>query len=428
MRTCYTLGMGKINSITILGSSSGRNAGDAALLSGIMDCIDTACGKRMLYEIPTYRPSYIWYNYQNKVRPISMLPWSATVGMLGLPTFNSIRRSKVTIIYDAMLFDRKLFNPLTNYMSSAWLYLKHLRASGSVVGFFNVGAGPVTTPWGKKMLKELAELADFITVREIDSYNLLKDMGIDEEKMLVTADNAIPVRSSCPEKMREIFTSLGMPFGEEVLAININSYLNSWTGLGQQTLTADSFITTYAAALNRFLQEVPVPVMFVATQHSDVPVTEKLMQVVQAPKGKALFSNVAYNHHDVKGVLEHVSMLFGMRLHANILATSALTPAIALVFQQKVKSYFDLLGLSKNVMSFADFSEESLLQQLRYGWSNRGAIRDRLRDVIPVLSRETAKSAEIIAAIDRGEDIRATVRHLKEQGQYAVSSRQLGNG
>lgn len=352
-----------------------------------------------------------------------MLPWSGTVGMLGIPTFNSIRRSKVTIIYDAMLFDRKLFNPLTNYMSSAWLYLKHLRAKGSVVGFYNVGAGPVTTEWGKKMLKELAELTDFITVREIDSYNLLKDMGIDEDKMLITADNAIPVTSTKSEDVRAIFQSIGMPFGEEILAININSYLNSWAGLGQKTLTAESFITTYAAALNKFLDETPLPVLFVATQHSDVPVTERLMNEVRAPKGKALFSNVKYNHHDVKGVLEHVSMLFGMRLHANILATSALTPAVALVFQQKVKSYYDLLGLPNNVLSFADFSEESLLKQLRYGWSNRQAIRQQLEKVVPVLSQETARSAEIIAAIDRGDDIRATIKRLKSQGQYAVTAR-----
>jgi hypothetical protein len=98
------------------------------------------------------------------------------------------------------------------------------------------------------------------------------------------------------------------------------------------------------------------------------------------------------------------------------------------VFQQKVKSYFDLLGLPNNVMSFGDFSESALLEQLRYGWSNRSAIRERLTQVIPVLSRETAKSAEIIAAIDRGEDIRATVKRLKEQGQYAVTSQQVENG
>jgi hypothetical protein len=79
-------------------------------------------------------------------------------------------------------------------------------------------------------------------------------------------------------------------------------------------------------------------------------------------------------------------------------------------------------------MSFADFSEESLLNQLRYGWANRAEIRERLERVIPVLSKETAKSAEIIAAIDRGDDIRATIQRLKEQGQYAVTSRQVGNG
>lgn len=420
--------MSAINSITILGSSSGRNAGDAALLSGIMDCIDNACGERMLYEIPTYRPDYIWYNYQNRVRPISMLPWHGTVGMLGVPTFNSIRRSKLTIIYDAMLFDRKLWNPLTNYMSSAWAYLKHLRAKGSLVGFYNVGAGPVTTDWGKRMLRELAELADFITVREYDSYQLLQSMGIDEDKMLITADNAIPVRPSSDDKVQEIFRELNMPFGSEVLAININSYLNSWAGLGQQTLTADSFIKTYAAALNRFLSEVSVPVLFVATQHSDVPVTQRLLDATNAPRGKALFANVRYNHHDVKGVLGHVSMLFGMRLHANILATSAMTPAVALVFQQKVKSYFDLLGLPENVMSFADFSEEALLNQLRYGWSKRQEIKQQLSKVVPLLSKETARSAEIVAAINRGEDFRAVLRSLKAEGQYAVTSRKVSNG
>jgi polysaccharide pyruvyl transferase WcaK-like protein len=336
--------------------------------------------------------------------------------MLGWPTLSSIRRSKVTIIYDAMLFDRKLFNPLTNYMSSAWLYLKHLKAKGSIVGFYNVGAGPVTTPWGTKMLRELAHLADFITVREVDSYNLLRELGTSEDKMLVTADNAIPVRASSPERVRQIFKEINAPFDGEILAININSYLNSWAGLGQQTLTRESFIATYSGALNRFLQEVQVPVLFVATQHSDVPVTEALMRSVNAPRGKALFSNIRYNHHDVKGVLGHVALLFGMRLHANILATSALTPAVALVFQQKVKSYFEALGLGANLVSFSDFSEDRLLQQIRYGWQNRGAIRERLREVIPLLSRETARAAEIVAAIDRGEDFKVKLRELKLAG------------
>lgn len=405
--------MSKINSITILGSSSGRNAGDAALLSGIMDCIDNACSRRVLYEIPTYRPPYIWNNYENKVRPVSMLPWQATVGMLGVPTFCSIQRSKLTIIYDAMLFDRKLWNPLTNYMSSAWLYLKHLKKLGNLVGFYNVGVGPVTTDWGKRMLRELAELADFITVREQDSYDLLKDFGIDENKMLITADNAIPVRACSQEKVKEIFSSLGLTLGTEILAININSYLNTWAGLDQTALSVDDFIQTYADALNDFLTTVKVPVLLVCTQHSDIAVTEKLMGKINPSIKTALFSNVKYNHHDVKGVLANVSMLFAMRLHANILATSALTPAVALVFQKKVESYFKLLGLPENLLSFADYSKDSLLAKLKFGWENRIKIKSQLEKVIPGLSMETAKSAEIVAAIDKGEDFIKVLQSLK---------------
>lgn len=405
--------MGKINSITILGSSSGRNAGDAALLSGIMDCIDSACNRRVLYDIPTYRPPYIWNNYENKTRPISMLPWNATIGMLGVPTFTSIRRSKLTIIYDAMLFDRKLFNPLTNYMSSAWLYLKHLKKAGNLVGFYNVGAGPVTTDWGKRMLRELAEVADFITVREVDSYNLLKDFGIDENKMLITADNAIPVKPCSEQKLTEIFSELKLNPNQEILGINVNNYFNSWTGLDQKTLTEDEFVEVYSQAINEFIKDKNVPVLFVATQHSDVPVTTRIMDKVNAPQGKGIFSNIKYNHHDVKGVLGKVSMLFAMRLHANILATSALTPAVALVFQKKVESYFNLLGLPKNVMSFANFSKDGLLKQMQYGWDNRSEIKKQLEKIIPQLSLETAKAAEIVASIDRGEDFLQTLRKLK---------------
>jgi hypothetical protein len=89
-----------IETISLLGSSSGRNAGDAALISSIMDSIDEACGKRLLYEIPTIRPEFIWKNYENRVRPISMLPWDLSVKMLGVPTFRSILRTDLSLVCD----------------------------------------------------------------------------------------------------------------------------------------------------------------------------------------------------------------------------------------------------------------------------------------------------------------------------------------
>ena len=92
-----------LESISLLGSSSGRNAGDAALIAGIMRSVDNACGQRLMWEIPTLRPEFIWRSYENRVRAISMLPWAGTVGMLGIPTYQSLMRTNMTLIYDAMI-------------------------------------------------------------------------------------------------------------------------------------------------------------------------------------------------------------------------------------------------------------------------------------------------------------------------------------
>ncbi|RIK99934.1 MAG: hypothetical protein DCC75_14225, partial [Proteobacteria bacterium] len=167
-----------INSITLLGSSSGRNAGDAALISGIMDSIDAALGKRVLYEIPTIKPEFILNNYKNNVKPISMLPWHLSVKMLGLPTYQSIMRTDLTLVFDAILFDRSLYNPLFNYLSTLYVLLPRAKRRGKRLGCYNVSAGPVSTESGRMMLKSVCEVMDFITVRDQASFDLLNSLGV----------------------------------------------------------------------------------------------------------------------------------------------------------------------------------------------------------------------------------------------------------
>ena len=88
-------------SATLLGSSSGRNTGDAALISSIMQAVNASCESNLLYEIPTIRPSYIRNNYREKVKPVGMLPWNFSIKMLGIPTYRSIMRTDLTLIFDS---------------------------------------------------------------------------------------------------------------------------------------------------------------------------------------------------------------------------------------------------------------------------------------------------------------------------------------
>ncbi len=60
--------------ITVLGSNSGRNAGDAAILSSIISEISSLLPD-VQFEVPTTHPDYILSEYpQSMVKPVSVMP------------------------------------------------------------------------------------------------------------------------------------------------------------------------------------------------------------------------------------------------------------------------------------------------------------------------------------------------------------------
>lgn len=407
----------RISSITIIGSSSGRNAGDAALLSGIMDSVDAACGRRLTYEIPSYRPNFIHSSYENRVRAVSMLPWDGSCGMFGIPTYNSVTRTDMSIIYDAMLFDRKLWNPLTNYMPAARYLLPFAKKRGKIIGLFNAGTGPVNTALGQKMLREIGEMADFLTIRDADSLQLLHDVGVKNPNTIVTADAALNVKPASKQRIDAIMNELGLGGTSEILAINVNAYLNTWTGLGQKALSREEFATIFAKALDRVRKETGIPFIFICTQHHDVEITVDVMTNLRERGISVICSNQKYSHYEIRGIFERVSMLFGMRLHANILCSAGLTPISGLAFQKKVESYYGLLGIRDRLLSFESFTEEALSEHILKCWSSRGETKRQLEAAIPRLQREALRAAEVVQHIDAGLSPTQAVEKVKQLQQ-----------
>lgn len=401
-----------IRSITLLGSSSGRNAGDAALLSGIMDSIDNKLGRRIVYEIPTIRPNYVWHNYNNKVRPISMLPWSLSLKMAGVPTVTSVLRSDLVMVFDAILFDRSLYNPLFNYLSTINVLLPLAKKFNQKLGFYNVGVGPIKTAAGAKMLKRVADVMDFITVRDEESYNLLRECGVTHDRIVLTADAAISVQGSSQEEARKIIAQHGLPAGQEILAINISKYIDTWANKEKGSMGKDAFVAVVTKALKEVLEKISVPVAFICTQHHDVPLTREIMERTETTQKKAIFTNIEYNHYQIKALLAEMSLLLGMRLHATILATASFTPAVALPHQPKVSHYFRRLGLSDCVLEFDNFSAEALSSKLLDAWAKRESTRARLKDVIPALRSQADYAASFVEAIDQGKALDPLFRDL----------------
>ena len=403
-----------IERITLLGSSSGRNAGDAALIAAIMDSIDETLGRRVVYEIPTIRPSYIRDHYDNETVPVGMMPWHASVKMLGLPTYRSIMRTDLTLIFDAILFDRSLHNPLFNFMWTLNLMLPRAKRKGKRIGCFNVGTGPVNTAAGKRILKDLAELMDFITLRDIASEQILADLEVENPRRVVTADAAVRLKPCSETRVREIYATLGLDPDRPILGVNVNRYIDTWADDGgRESMGKEAFAAVYAGALDRLAKELDVPVLFVNTQHHDVEIAEAVVARMAKHTPTRVCNNVDHDHCEIKGVLSKVDLLFGMRLHANILASSAMSPIVGLNYQPKVKFYFELLGLDEFTMSFDNFDEDGVYTHIKKGWERREEIRERLRRRIPRLQAHAHAAAEFVKAIDEDRPLDDALARVK---------------
>jgi polysaccharide pyruvyl transferase WcaK-like protein len=405
---------GSIRTVTLLGSSSGRNAGDAALMAAIQASVNATCGRTLRFEIPTICPSYVRNNYPEGAVPVGMLPWNLSVKMLGLPTWRSVCRADISLIFDAILFDRALYNPLFNFLSTLRLLLPAAKRRGKRIACYNVGTGPVTTAAGRRMLRELMEVMDFITVRDSDSRDLLLEIGVKNPRLLVTADAAINAPACDDARADAILRAAGADpaAGAPLLAVNINRYLDSWAGTGREPLTRDRFLGIHAEALDRIGEATGARMVFVCTQHADVSITRELMGRLKKVRPAGLVTNVEHNHVEVKGVLRRVDLLFGMRLHAMILGSSEGTPVCGLAYQPKVHHYYTRIGLRERSLGFEDFSVDAVTAHVTKAWNDRAALRAHLARVMPDLRSDAHTPAALVAALDRGEDLDAAFARL----------------
>jgi polysaccharide pyruvyl transferase WcaK-like protein len=375
-----------VKTVCLLGSSSGRNAGDAALIGAIMHDMDQASQVPLRYEVPTTNPKYLKKYYtDHDVRPIPIMPWNASIRILGWTTYRAIQRADLIIIFDAVLFDRSLLNPLFNFMAPLYLMLPRARRKGVKMGMYDVGIGPVSSDLGKHMLRTLVDQMDFVTVRDEGSIDVLKEAGAYKDEVILAADAAVNAPFSSPEEVARQFKEHDIDYDREFIAININPYLASWADTKSAGLDKSTFLTAYAAALRDVWAKTKVPYLFVCTQHMDVDITTELQDRLEPEMTIGRFSNRYCGHQDIKGALGRASLTIGMRLHSIILAASMCVPVVGLAYQPKVKYFLESNGLDDYCLHFDDFSADSLSSIILRAWQNRDQTRSHLERRVPEL-------------------------------------------
>ena len=370
--------------ITLLGSNSGRNVGDAAILSSILETFSKAVPETE-FLVPTTSPTFVNKNYSPKynVKAFSIMPWTASIRFVGIPTFLALARSDVALICDGIIFGKKLWNPFFNWLIALIFVVPYARLVGCKVVCYSCGIGPFPSKISRIFAKFVLNNCDLVILRERDSKALAEEIGV-TKPITVTGDAAFVNPVSSKETGLQMLKDIGIDTNKKILGVNVTAYLDQWLPAAERkTSKEQSLIKVIANGVNAFIKSNKEEIQIVAfsTHPMDEVAVNELAGIINAP----IISNTKYLSHDMQAAMALCDLFLGMRFHSLVLSSAVGAPIVGMLYMLKCKGYMRLLDCEEYGLSLGDLTEEKICTVLNKAWACKAELKSKQQVIVKEL-------------------------------------------
>lgn len=218
---------------------------------------------------------------------------------------------------------------------SLWFYLHNISAAkgaGCKVQMYGCGIGPVTRENHRKLAaKVLNANVDAITLREPDSLDELRAMGVTEPEIMLTADPALTLRRASGDETDSVLLRAGIPPHGRYICFA----LRQWKGFERKA-------PLFAKAAKYAYETYGLTPVFAAVEKHQDPIAAR-----QAAAGLDIphyFLDDAGGAGTIIGALSRMELVVAMRLHALIFAAGQGIPLAGVVYDPKVSAFLRYIG------------------------------------------------------------------------------------
>ncbi len=236
---------------------------------------------------------------------------------------------------------------------SLWFYLMNIQAAkraGCRVQMYGCGIGPVTRPSHRNLAAAvLNRSVDVITLREPNSLEELRSMGVTKPEILLTADPALMLRQAPEEETDSVLLRAGIPPHGRYICFA----LRRWRGFEEKA-------PFFAAAARYAYEHYHLTPVFVSVEkHQDPGAGQLAARGLDVP---CYFLNDAGSAGTIIGALSRMEVVVSMRLHALIFAAGQGIPLAGVVYDPKVSAFLRYIGQA----CFADLNDltETALREM----------------------------------------------------------------
>lgn len=250
------------------------------------------------------------------------------------------------------------------------------------------GIGPITRTASRALTPLVVNGVDQITVRDPESAGTLRRLGVFRPPVTVTADAALALGPSDPERGAALLRTAGLDPGRPILGVSVRPW----------RLDGPSWERQLAQALDTLAAETGGQVLFVPMQVSaDVPVAQR---VAAAMSARSTILEAELQQEEVRAIIARCDLMVGLRFHALVFAAMNGVPLVGLSYDPKNDSFLHSIG-EEAVGRTRHLDPSAVVAAARRALSDAPAIRARFMTKVAELTQLSRKNAELAVQLLR---------------------------
>jgi polysaccharide pyruvyl transferase CsaB len=370
--------------IALSGYYGFANAGDEAVLAGLIQSLRAASGPELEIDALSINPAEttathgVGASHRYQVKALMA----------------SLRRADLLLSGGG-----SLLQDVTS-AHGIFYYLGVVRLAqilGKKTMFIAQGIGPLIRPRSRQMVASVANRLNAITVRDEESLALLREIGVRRPSMEVTADPALLLTAdSYSPKLGSQGTNSSPRIGGQGGRVGNGGQIS--VSLRPWTQSAESLPEMVARACAAGALGAGVTAVAMQPQSDFAPMEQFAREWRQTSDQQAVSlpasADAPLPLPDLLRAIGGSQMIVGMRLHALILAAAAGVPSAALSYDPKVGAFMRSTGQDDAVLDVRTAGQAALDDMIARVWRERDVRSERLHDVLPSLRAAAMRNAE----------------------------------
>ena len=276
---------------------------------------------------------------------------------------------------------------LYDHEASSYLRLvRFAQDAGVTTATYAVGAGPLERPADRESIAAVLNKMQLVTVREKAAKRLLEESGVQQD-IWVTADPALLLE---PEAFTQrMLEREGLSDGQRLIGMSVRE-----AGSAMSQMQAGEYHALLANAADFMADRFDAQVVFVPLELKDVREAHRVIGLMASPEHAWVLKR-SYGPRELRGLMEHLDMAVGMRLHFLLFAVTAGVPVAALPYATKVRDFLESLEVPSPDPEGAA-QAGTLLSHIDRLWDSRDEQIEHVRERLPGLQDSARENVRLI--------------------------------